>query len=67
MLLLLMVRVVCFGIQRSGKSLSMVFYAHLLQEALESPTIVVLTDRNEIIDGLAKLQIFEARTYRKVT
>ena len=29
--------------QGSGKSLSMVFYAHLLQEALDSPTIVVLT------------------------
>ena len=28
--------------QGSGKSLSMVFYAHLLQEALDSPTIVVL-------------------------
>ena len=27
--------------QGSGKSLSMVFYAHLLQEALDSPTIVV--------------------------
>ena len=31
--------------QGSGKSLSMVFYAHLLQEALDSPTIVVITDR----------------------
>jgi Type I site-specific restriction-modification system, R (restriction) subunit and related helicases len=28
--------------QGSGKSLSMVFYAHLLQEALDSPTIVVI-------------------------
>lgn len=34
--------------QGSGKSLSMVFYAHLLQEALDSPTIVVLTDRNDL-------------------
>lgn len=34
--------------QGSGKSLSMVFYAHLLQEALNSPTIVVLTDRNDL-------------------
>lgn len=33
--------------QGSGKSLSMVFYAHLLQSALESPTIVVITDRND--------------------
>ena len=36
--------------QGSGKSLSMVFYAHLLQEALDSPTIVVITDRNDL-DG----------------
>lgn len=34
--------------QGSGKSLSMVFYAHLLQEALDSPTIVVITDRNDL-------------------
>ena len=38
--------------QGSGKSLSMVFYAHLLQEALDSPTIVVLTDRNDLDDQL---------------
>ncbi len=38
--------------QGSGKSLSMVFYAHLLQEALNSPTIVVLTDRNDLDDQL---------------
>lgn len=38
--------------QGSGKSLSMVFYAHLLQEALESPTIVVLTDRNDLDNQL---------------
>lgn len=38
--------------QGSGKSLSMVFYAHLLQETLESPTIVVLTDRNDLDDQL---------------
>lgn len=36
--------------QGSGKSLSMVFYAHLLQEALDSPTIVIITDRNDL-DG----------------
>jgi type I restriction enzyme R subunit len=36
--------------QGSGKSLSMVFYAHLLQGALRSPTLVVLTDRNDL-DG----------------
>lgn len=38
--------------QGSGKSLSMVFYAHLLQEDLNSPTIVVLTDRNDLDDQL---------------
>ena len=38
--------------QGSGKSLSMVFYAHLLQEALHSPTIVVMTDRIDLDDQL---------------
>jgi len=38
--------------QGSGKSLSMVFYAHLLQDALDSPTIVVITDRNDLDDQL---------------
>ncbi len=38
--------------QGSGKSLSMVFYAHLLQEALYSPTIVVMTDRIDLDDQL---------------
>lgn len=38
--------------QGSGKSLSMVFYAHLLQSALNSPTIVVITDRNDLDNQL---------------
>ena len=38
--------------QGSGKSLTMVFYAHLLQKALQSPTIVVITDRNDLDDQL---------------
>lgn len=38
--------------QGSGKSLSMVFYAHLLQKELNSPTIVVLTDRNDLDNQL---------------
>lgn len=38
--------------QGSGKSLSMVFYAKLLQENLDSPTIVVLTDRNDLDNQL---------------
>jgi type I restriction enzyme R subunit len=48
--------------QGSGKSLSMVFYARLLQEALHSPTIVVITDRNDLDNQLygqfAKCQDF---------
>ena len=38
--------------QGSGKSLSMVFYAHLLQDALDSPTVVVMTDRIDLDDQL---------------
>lgn len=38
--------------QGSGKSLSMVFYAHLLQDVLDSPTIVVMTDRVDLDDQL---------------
>ena len=38
--------------QGRGKSFSMVFYAHLLQQALDSPTIVVITDRNDLDDQL---------------
>ena len=38
--------------QGSGKSLSMVFYAHLLQEVLHSPTVVVMTDRIDLDDQL---------------
>lgn len=38
--------------QGSGKSLSMVFFAHLLQSKLDSPTIVVITDRNDLDDQL---------------
>lgn len=38
--------------QGSGKSLSMVFFAHLLQARLDSPTIAVITDRNDLDDQL---------------
>ena len=38
--------------QGSGKSLSMVFYTGKLVLALENPTIVVLTDRNDLDDQL---------------
>lgn len=49
--------------QGSGKSLSMVFYAKLVKEVLgNAPTIVVLTDRNDLDDQLynqfAKCQKF---------
>ena len=36
--------------QGSGKSYSMVFYSHLLTHFADNPTIVVLTDRNDL-DG----------------
>ncbi len=38
--------------QGSGKSLSMVFYTHLLQDVLDSPTIIVMTDRIDLDDQL---------------
>ena len=38
--------------QGSGKSLSMVFYVKGLQTAMDSPTIVVITDRNDLDDQL---------------
>lgn len=34
--------------QGSGKSLSMVFLAHLLMSNVDSPTLVVITDRNDL-------------------
>ncbi|MDR0704271.1 MAG: type I restriction endonuclease subunit R [Planctomycetaceae bacterium] len=36
----------------SGKSLTMVFYSHLLQNMLQNPTIVILTDRNDLDNQL---------------
>lgn len=38
--------------QGSGKSLSMLFLTHLLRERLTNPTIVVLTDRNDLDNQL---------------
>lgn len=38
--------------QGSGKSLSMVFYAGKIVLALDNPTIVVITDRNDLDDQL---------------
>jgi type I restriction enzyme R subunit len=48
--------------QGSGKSLSMVFYAHLLQSALNSPTIVVITDRNDL-DGQLYAQFAKCKDF----
>ncbi|MDR2644338.1 MAG: type I restriction endonuclease subunit R, partial [Planctomycetaceae bacterium] len=36
----------------SGKSLTMVFYARLLQKKLQNQTIIILTDRNDLDDQL---------------
>lgn len=52
--------------QGSGKSLSMVFYAHYLQQALESPTIVVITDRNDL-DGQLYSQFARCRDFLRQT
>lgn len=38
--------------QGSGKSLSMVFYVHLLNQILDNPTFVILTDRNDLDNQL---------------
>lgn len=38
--------------QGSGKSLSMVFYAGKIVQSLQNPTIVVLTDRNDLDEQL---------------
>lgn len=40
--------------QGSGKSFSMVFYTKLLTKHVDSPTIIVLTDRNDLDDQLFK-------------
>ena len=38
--------------QGSGKSLSMVFYTGKIVQALDNPTVVVMTDRNDLDDQL---------------
>ena len=52
--------------QGSGKSLSMVFYSHLLNQELNSPTIVVLTDRNDL-DNQLFLQFSKCREFLRQT
>ena len=57
--------------QGSGKSLSMVFYVNKLQQKLESPTFVVITDRNDLDDQLysqfAKCSNFLRQTPKQAT
>jgi len=48
--------------QGSGKSLSMVFFAKQLQNVLESPTIVVITDRNDL-DGQLYGQFCDCKAF----
>jgi len=50
--------------QGSGKSLSMVFYAGKLVLSLDNPTIVVITDRNDLDDQL--FDQFAGRSKRKI-
>ncbi|NEG88725.1 type I restriction endonuclease subunit R [Bifidobacterium aerophilum] len=52
--------------QGSGKSLSMVFYAHLLREQVGSPTIVVTTDRTDL-DGQLYGQFAKCKDFLRQT
>ena len=48
--------------QGSGKSLSMVFYAKLLQSRIDEPTLVVITDRNDL-DGQLFAQFAKCKDF----
>lgn len=52
--------------QGSGKSLSMVFLAHLLEGALDSPTLIVITDRNDL-DNQLYLQFNDCADFLRQT
>ncbi|MBQ2623539.1 MAG: HsdR family type I site-specific deoxyribonuclease [Kiritimatiellae bacterium] len=52
--------------QGSGKSLSMVFYAHLLASELDGPTVLVLTDRNDL-DGQLYGQFLKCEAFLRQT
>lgn len=52
--------------QGSGKSFSMVFYAKMLQQAINSLTIVVLTDRNDL-DGQLFLKFTNCKDFLRQT
>jgi len=51
--------------QGSGKSLSMVFYAGKLVQQLNNPTIVVITDRNDLDDQLFETFAASSRLLRQ--
>ena len=52
--------------QGSGKSLSMVFYAHLLRQSIKNLTLVVITDRNDL-DGQLFEQFVNCRSFLRQT
>ena len=52
--------------QGSGKSLSMLFYAKILQQSVGSPTILVLTDRNDL-DGQLYTQFAKCQSFLRQT
>lgn len=52
--------------QGSGKSLSMVFYSALLKSPLNNPTLVILTDRNDLDDQLFTTFSAAAKHLRQV-
>ena len=52
--------------QGSGKSLSMLFYAKMLQQSVGSPTILVLTDRNDL-DGQLYTQFAKCKSFLRQT
>ena len=52
--------------QGSGKSLSMLFYAKILQQSVSSPTILVLTDRNDL-DGQLYAQFARCKNFLRQT
>ena len=52
--------------QGSGKSLSMVFCSHLLNHEIDSPTLLVLTDRNDL-DNQLFAQFSKCRDFLRQT
>jgi type I restriction enzyme, R subunit len=52
--------------QGSGKSLSMVFYSAMLLKPLDNPTMVILTDRNDLDEQLFNTFSMAAKHLRQV-